>query len=291
MRIAFVIADRPPASRVRTSPVHDPLIVLAPALVPVALGLTALVVFSALCLIGRRPVTGENRKHSRFFYFFIDYFLWMLRPFERLVLASRVSPDVITYTSLACCATAGLAIGTGHLATAGWMYIIAGGLDVLDGRLARATGRQTRAGAFLDSVVDRWGELFVFVGFAWWLRGSAWLLVDMLALAGSMMVSYTRARGEALGIVLDGGAMQRAERMAIVALGTLVTAWFHAGVDTREIAPHVIGVALLITGVGSCGTAISKWAHGCRLLREREARDARDPAAERRPTTAGHRLR
>jgi CDP-diacylglycerol--glycerol-3-phosphate 3-phosphatidyltransferase len=269
--------------------VHDQLVVLAPALVPVALGLIALVVFSGLCLVGRRPVTGENRKHSRFFYFFIDYFLWMLRPFERLVLASKVSPDVITYTSLACCATSGLAIGTGHLATAGWMYIIAGGLDVLDGRLARATGRQSKAGAFLDSVTDRWGELFVFAGFAWWLRGSAWLLVDLLALAGSMMVSYTRARGESLGIVLDGGAMQRAERMAIVALGTLVTAWFHAGVETREIAPHVIGVALLLTGVGSCGTAVSKWVQGCRLLREREEREL--TADGRRPTTATHRTR
>jgi phosphatidylglycerophosphate synthase len=250
--------------------VHEQLVVLAPALVPVVLGLTALVVFSVMCLIGKRPTTGENRKHSRFFYFFIDYFLWMLRPFERLILAAHVSPDAITYASLACCASAGLAIATGHLATAGWMYIIAGGLDVLDGRLARATNRQSKAGAFLDSVTDRWGELFVFAGFAWWLRGSDWLIVDLLALSGSLMVSYTRARGEALGIVLDGGAMQRAERIALVSLGTLVTAWFHSVADTRYIAPHVIGVALLITGVGSCAPAISKWVAGYRLLRDRE---------------------
>jgi phosphatidylglycerophosphate synthase len=247
-------------------------------LVPVVRGLAALVVFTGLCLVGRRPSAGESRKHSRFFYFFIDYFLWMLRPFERLIVAARISPDAITYASLACCATAGLAIGTSHLATAGWMYIIAGGLDVLDGRLARATGRQSRAGAFLDSVTDRWGELFVFAGFAWWLRGSGWLLVALGALAGSLMVSYTRARGEGLGIVLDGGAMQRAERIALVALGTLVTAWFHAAADTRYIAPHVIGVALLIVALGSSGTALSRWIHGYRELRDLEATAGRSTA-------------
>src|SRR4029077_18703874 len=110
-------------------------------------------------------------------------------------------------------------------------------LDVLDGRLARAMNRQSRAGAFLDSVTDRWGELFVFTGFAWFLRGSVWLLAVMLAVIGSVMVSYTRARGESLGIVLDGGNMQRAERIALVSLGTLVTAYFHSTLSTRYIAP------------------------------------------------------
>jgi phosphatidylglycerophosphate synthase len=251
--------------------VRERLIVLAPALVPFAIGIAAFFVYCGLVAIDRRPPSGETRKHSRFFYFFIDYFLWVLRPFERLLFASRLSPDATTLISLGACAGAGLAIATQHLATAGWLYIVAGGLDVLDGRLARATNRSSKAGAFLDSVTDRWGELFVFAGFAWWLRGSGWLLVDLLALAGSIMVSYTRARGEGLGIVLDGGAMQRGERIALVSIGTLVTAWFHAAQDTRYIAPHVIGVALLIVGVGSTATALSKWAQGYRLLRDAEA--------------------
>jgi phosphatidylglycerophosphate synthase len=269
--------------------VRQQLIVLAPALVPFALGITVFVVYCVLCLIGRRPVTGENRKHSRFFYFFIDYFLWMLRPFERALRASNLTPDALTLLSLAACAGAGLAIGTGHLATAGWLYIVAGGLDVLDGRIARATNRQGKAGAFLDSVTDRWGELFVFAGFAWFLRGSGWLLVVMLALVGSVMVSYTRARGESLGVVLDGGAMQRAERIALVSVSTLVTAWFHSAAETRYIAPHVIGVALLITGVGSSATALSRWVMGYRILKAAD-RGARPPAAAapRRTTTNQH---
>jgi len=265
--------------------VHEQLIVLAPALVPFGAGVAAFVVYCGMCAAGRRPQTGESRKHSRFFYFFIDYFLWLLRPFERMLKASRLSPDATTLISLAACAGSGLAIATGHLATAGWLYIVAGGLDVLDGRLARATGRQSKAGAFLDSVTDRWGELFVFTGFAWFLRGSGWLLADMFALVGSIMVSYTRARGESLGIVLDGGAMQRAERIAIISLSTLVTAWFHCVAETRYIAPHVIGVALFITGAGSAATAVSRWAMGYRMLKERET----GPTPPRH-TTAQHRI-
>lgn len=257
------------------------LIILAPALVPVAYFLVALGVFAGLCLIGRRPVTGEKRPHSSFFYFFIDYFLWMLRPIERALLKNpRLTPNHLTFTSLAASASAGLAIATGHMATAGWLYIFSGALDVLDGRLARATGHESKAGAFLDSVTDRWAELFVFTGFAWFLHGSGWMFAVMIAVTGSVMVSYTRARGEALGIKLDGGTMQRAERIALVAIGTLITAWFNAGDDTRAYGVHVIGVALLIVGIGSTATALNRWVQGYRMLREREqGRRPRDAAA------------
>jgi len=258
------------------------LVILAPALIPVAYFLCAFFIYCALSAIGRRPVSGESRKHSTFFYFFIDYFIWMLRPIERaLVKNPRLTPNHLTFTALAASASAGLAIATNHMATAGWLYILAGALDVLDGRLARATGQQSRAGAFLDSVADRWCELFVFTGFAWFLRDSGWLLAVMLAVTGSVMVSYTRARGESLEVKLDGGNMQRAERIALVAIGTLITAWFNAARDTQEYGIHVIGVAMLIVGVGSAGTAISRWVQGYRLLREREDAGAAEGEAAR----------
>jgi phosphatidylglycerophosphate synthase len=267
------------------------LVILAPALIPVAYFIVALVVFAGLCLIGQRPVTGESRKHSAFFYFFIDYFIWMLRPIERALLKNpRLTPNHLTFTALAASASAGIAIATNHMATAGWLYILAGALDVLDGRLARATGQQSKAGAFLDSVADRWCELFVFTGFAWFLRDSAWLFAVMLAVTGSVMVSYTRARGESLGIKLDGGNMQRAERIALVAIGTLITAWFNAARDTQEYGIHVIGVAMLIVGVGSAGTAVSRWVQGYRILREAEDdRSAPDPSHSQSIRPAGSR--
>lgn len=257
------------------------LVILAPALIPVGYFLAGFFLFSVLCLIGKRPFVGERRSHSSFFYYFIDYFTWMLRPIERALISNgRLTPNHLTLTSLAACASAGLAIATNHMATAGWLYIFAGGLDVLDGRLARATGQQSKAGAFLDSVTDRWGELFVFTGFAWFLRGSPWLLAVMLAVAGSLMVSYTRARAESLGLKLDGGNMQRAERIALVSIGTLITAWFNAHVDTQEYGVIVIGVALFIVGVGSTATALSRWVHGYRMLQEQEDGVADDDQVE-----------
>lgn len=256
------------------------LFILAPALVPLAYFVCGLAVFAVLCLLGRRPETGETRKHSRFFYFFIDYFLWMLRPVERALLALKLTPNHLTFTSLAACASAGLAIGTGHMATAAWLYAFGGGLDVLDGRLARATGVQSKAGAFLDSITDRWTELFVFAGFAWFLHDSLWLLAVMLAASGSVMVSYTRARGESLGVKLDGGTMQRAERITLVSIGTLITAWFDAARETAEYGPHVIGVCLLIVGVGSTATAIGRWVQGYRELAAQDEGDDRETGSE-----------
>jgi CDP-diacylglycerol--glycerol-3-phosphate 3-phosphatidyltransferase len=106
----------------------------------------------------------------------------------------------------------------------------------------------------------------------------------MLAAGGSLMVSYTRARGEALGIALDGGAMQRAERIALVSIGTLITAWFNAARDTQEYGIHVIGVALLIVGVGSSWTAISRWVQGYRMLRDAEEQSRGQPRASESAT-------
>ena len=88
------------------------------------------------------------------------------------------------------------------------------------------------AGALFDSVSDRWGELFVFAGYVWFLHDSPWLLAVMAAIGGSMMVSYTRARAEGLGVELAGGVMQRAERIVLVAGGTLIAAWYGGDLDT-----------------------------------------------------------
>ncbi|HUH01796.1 MAG TPA: CDP-alcohol phosphatidyltransferase family protein [Kofleriaceae bacterium] len=202
--------------------------------------------------------------------FLTRYALWVLQPVERSMVRLNISPNVLTFASLLVCAGAGAAIGAGLLATGAWLYASAGVLDILDGRLARATNQQSRAGAFLDSVADRWGELFVFAGFAWYLRGSDWLAVVMFAVAGSIMVSYTRARGEALGIEIDGGTMQRAERVSLVSIGTLCTAFFNAAEGTQEYGAHVIGAALLIVAVASCGTAVHRWMIGYRMLKARE---------------------
>ncbi len=225
------------------------------------------VVYCLLHLTGQPPDIASKKYTNALPPFVIRYLLWVITPLERLFVAANVSPNSLTVASLVVCAGAGAGIATGHMATAAWLYAFAGILDVMDGRLARATGQQTRSGAFLDSVADRWGELFVFSGFAWYLRDSPWLGAVMFALAGSIMVSYTRGRGESLGVKLDGGVMQRAERIVLVATGTLITAWFNAADSTAEYGPAVIGAALLIVGFGASVTAVRRWVLGYELLK------------------------
>lgn len=262
----------------------DRLLILAPALVLLALALLSFAIYALLCATGRSPqLTGmDGRKYTDVVGpFIIRWMLWVLHPIERVFVRLRVAPNVLTFASLLICAGAGVAIAVGFLATGAWLYVLAGLLDILDGRLARATGQQSRAGAFLDSVADRWGELFVFSGFAWLLRSSPWLPAVMFAVAGSVMVSYTRARGEALGVELNGGTMQRAERIALVTIGTLATSFFDAGKGTSIYRDHVLGGALTVVAVASTATALHRWIKGYRVLeaRETEHREPRRDAA------------
>jgi CDP-diacylglycerol---glycerol-3-phosphate 3-phosphatidyltransferase len=257
------------------------LAILAPAVILAGLVFAGFGVYCVMCLLGRRPQVAdlEHRRFTELFGpFLVRYCLWVLSPFEWAAAKLRLKPNTITLTSLLVCGGAGAAVAYGRLATAAWLYILAGMLDILDGRLARRTNQQSKAGAFLDSVADRWGELAVFSGLAWLLRGSPWLPVVMFTVAGSVMVSYTRARGEALGITLDGGTMQRAERIALVSIGLLCASFFNVSESTRDYGDDVIGVALLTVALASTATAIHRWIQGYRILRARE-----EGAAEREP--------
>jgi CDP-diacylglycerol---glycerol-3-phosphate 3-phosphatidyltransferase len=249
------------------------LAILAPAIILVGLVFAGFGVYCVMCLVGRRPQVAdlEHRRFTEIFGpFLVRYCLWVLSPFEFAAARLRLKPNTITIASLLACIGAGFAIAYGRLATGAWLYIGAGMLDILDGRLARRTGQQSKAGAFLDSVADRWGELAVFSGFAWLLRDSSWLPVVMFTVAGSVMVSYTRARGEALGITLDGGTMQRAERIALVSIGLLAAAFIGVSASSRPYADDVIGVALLTVALASAATAIHRWVQGYRVLKARE---------------------
>jgi len=228
----------------------------------------AFVVYCGLCATGRTPQVGEVKHNRLFGPFFARFLVWMIGPIER-ALVGRVSPNVITALSVVLCAATGVAVALGQLPRAVWLLAFAGTLDVLDGRLARLTGRETPAGALLDSVSDRWGELFVFTGFAWYLHESAWLFAVLAALGASMMVSYTRARAEGLGIEMTGGLMQRAERIVLVCAGTLVAAWVGAG-DPAWVAP-ILGVTMAVCGVASAATAVRRWLLAYRELERRRA--------------------
>jgi phosphatidylglycerophosphate synthase len=243
------------------------LSILAPAAIAVGFFGVMLVVYTLLATTGRLPDLGRFKSNEVFGPFWAGFMVWLLRPAERWLIARGVSPTQVTATSLGLCGAAGLSVALGHLATGAWLFVLAGILDMLDGRIARATNRQTAAGALFDSVSDRWAELLLFAGFAWYLREhGAWFLSVIALTAGSLMVSYTRARGEALGLDLHGGAMQRAERIVLVSIGTLIAAWLAASAETAALAAPALGLALGVCAALSCATAIGRWVAAHRAL-------------------------
>ena len=255
----------------------DLLIVIAPAIVLVGLHFIGFVVYSVLCAAGRAPqVRGLEGKRFSLGKHFMVYWHWALSPFERLLVRRRVSPNAITLVAMAVSFASGVAIALGHLATGGWLYIFSGTLDIIDGRLARATGRSSAAGGFLDSVADRWSEAAVFTGFAWLLKDSSWFIAVIVALAGSMMVSYVRAAGEVRGTMLDGGLMKRPERILVVSIGTLACAILGSIPTTVDLVPTVLGSVLALVGLGSVLTALGRWLQGYKNLR---AMDLEAPSA------------
>src|SRR5690606_10030929 len=148
---------------------------LAPALIFGASMIAAFLVYCGLFAIGRPPQLAAVKRNQLLGPSMAGVVDCLNGPVGR-ALAGRVLSNLITAVSLVMCAITGLAAGSGMLAAACWLYTLAGILDILDGRLARVSGKQTSAGALFDSVSDRWGELFVFAGYAWLLRDTAWLL-------------------------------------------------------------------------------------------------------------------
>jgi CDP-diacylglycerol---glycerol-3-phosphate 3-phosphatidyltransferase len=122
-------------------------------------------------------------------------------------------------------------LAVGHPGLAAVMLALAAAFDGFDGTLARLTGRVSLFGAFLDSTLDRVSEVLVFAGLLLYVpfAGDSDRLLSLLVLlglAGSLMTSYTRARSEAIGHGTKGGVFGRFERMALLVIGLLLTAWF-----------------------------------------------------------------
>ena len=130
-----------------------------------------------------------------------------------------LSADLLTIFGCSLSIAAGVLVGFGRLRVGGGVLVIASLFDALDGTLARQQGGPTKFGAFLDSVLDRVSESAVLLGVAWWSMGQGRTVDALLAYAaivGSLLVSYTRARAEGLGISCKVGFLTRVERCIIL---------------------------------------------------------------------------
>lgn len=146
-------------------------------------------------------------------------------PVATVLLWCRVTPNQVSLMGVVLTLVTAALIVDGRLLVAGILYILAASLDLLDGALARLAKLASRFGAFLDSTADRVSEGVVFAAIAYHFasRGqSVDAALAVLALLGSVLVSYTRARAEGLGLECKVGIMTRAERVLLVAFGLML---------------------------------------------------------------------
>ncbi|KOG50395.1 phosphatidylinositol phosphate synthase [Streptomyces decoyicus] len=185
------------------------------------------------------------------------FFTRVLTPFAALLIRIGVSPDAVTL------------VGTGGVVAGALVFYPLGEFfwgtvvitlfvfsDLVDGNMARQLGRSSRWGAFLDSTLDRVADSAIFGGLALWYagRGDSLMLCAMaiFCLASGQVVSYTKARGEAIGLPVDvNGLVERAERLVITLVACGLSGLHVFGVPGVEI---LLPIALWVVGIGSAVT-------------------------------------
>jgi len=231
----------------------------------------------------------------------------VINPFVRLLIKAGLTPNAVTTIGLVL--NIGVAVifvsgaeksNRGDLSYVGWagaLVLFAGLFDMLDGQVARLGNMSSTFGALYDSVLDRYSELVLFLGICYYLVAHHYFLSSLfafIALTGSMMVSYTRARAEGLGVECKGGLMQRPERVVLTGVSALacgITAHYIGG-DYRLFIPgipfhvfetmSVFTIPITVMAVMTNITAIG------RLRDARKALEAKDRAARAQQRTAAH---
>ena len=181
------------------------------------------------------------------------------RPVARLLARLGLTPNLVTLIGLAIAGAGAYTIAIGQWWVGGLIVLFAGVFDLFDGALARATGKESDFGALLDSTIDRVSEAVVLLGLlAFYLSTDDDLgaILVYVALVGSIMVSYMRARSEGLGIDCKVGVMTRPERVAAVGTGLIVGHWL----------PVVVLVVLGAIGALTTFTAIHRLIHTSRMI-------------------------
>jgi CDP-diacylglycerol--glycerol-3-phosphate 3-phosphatidyltransferase len=198
----------------------------------------------------------------------------VLAPFEDELVARKVPADALTYTQLVVSVLAGGAFAAGWIFVAGWLTIVAGTLDILDGGVARRGAGAGPRGALIDSVVDRWAEFATFLGLGAFFRASWLVLAVIIAAFASLMVSYTRARAEGLGIPMSAGRAQRPERYVLLGFGAWVSGLVaHLACPLLGYQTHVVlGTAVVTLAALSTWTAITRARMAARALAAEERR-------------------
>lgn len=188
-----------------------------------------------------------------------ERYMRIISPVGRFFARIGIHPDILTVTGLLLSVAACLVYANGSFFWAAWVLVLAGMCDTLDGQIARQTEKHSPFGAFMDSTLDRYSDMFPLLGIAYHFAGGPplfgaaagpqggdpayWtVVVIILAVSGAFMVSYTRARAEALGVPCKKGLMQRPERIVLLIIGSLLGAI--PGIGVLLIKATLIALAI-----------------------------------------------
>ncbi len=195
-----------------------------------------------------------------------------------------VTPDALTLAGLAVTMASAVLVGFGWLLAGGLVLLVGGLFDILDGAVARVEGRVRPYGAFLDSTTDRYAEVVTYAALLYHFvsqRDSTLeAMLVILALGGSLLVSYVRARAQSLGFRCDGGLLARPERVVITVVGLVIS----------PLLIWALWVLAVLTNVTALQRIILVW----RQARDARAADrvaARSTAPPREPARPGERSR
>lgn len=241
-----------------------PLVDWLPIVALFAYAVPAFVVFLARSAASGVPRTARIDAVPRSPYLprlLMEFGYWVFAQPVAICRRLGIGPDAITLGSLVATLGAAVALGGGWFALGGWLLLFAFALDAWDGILARQTGRASAAGEFLDATVDRYNDLIVFFGLLYYYRDDPLpLALGALALVGTTLTSYTRAKGEAVGIDPNVGYMQRHERAVWLGVATILAplAALFLEPGARHPRYHLAIAALAVLAIATNLTAIER---------------------------------
>ncbi len=195
-----------------------------------------------------------------------------LEPVGRALVRVGISADALTIFGLAAAVATAILIANGNLVWAVFGLIATGIPDILDGSVARQSGTANERGAFFDSVFDRIADAVILGGVAWHLstESSQLPILVFAVLALTMLVSYERAKADALGLSAQGGIMERLERFVLLGIGLAL-----------DILVPVLWIMLALTAITAAHRFVMVWRQATPKAVGKSSRSKRTPRARR----------